>query len=152
MCDQKCGWGGLHNQICSYWIAEFLKNSCEFPGTQIGILFVSGTGANHFARAKYQCRASWCTYSHYHTVESWWIVFRVSRSKINFLQVQVTAQIHGGHTILYFYRIDCILWLCGHWALCYYAGMWWQWLWRWRRLMWLLLLIADTLNSTIQFN
>lgn len=139
----------------SYWIAEFLQYSCEFSCSQIGILLISCTSTHNFARTEYQCCASRRPYSHNYSVKTWWIVFRISCSKINFLQIQITAQIYGGHTILNFYRIDRILWLRGHWTLCNYAGMWWQCLWRWRRLMWQLwlLIITDALNSkSIELN
>lgn len=78
----------------TYWVSEFVYDSCKFACTQIGVGLIAGARTHHLARSKYQRGATWLPNSHDNTVKTGRIILGVTGAKVDILQVQITAKAH----------------------------------------------------------
>lgn len=121
--------------IKTYLIAKLLNDPCKFSRSQIGIEIISRSRTNQFARSENERCTPRLSYSHHNTMEPRRIIFRVSCPEIDVLQIQIAAQVNGGHTILDFDRVDSLLRL-RHRTLRHNAALWRQLRACWSRCQW----------------
>lgn len=83
----------------TYHKTKFLDDPSILSRRQSRVLFTLGARADHFARAEDQRRRSGLSDTHNDGSKAFRIVFGVSGMKGDFLQVELTVQIYGGHNV-----------------------------------------------------
>lgn len=72
-------------------VSELLNDSSEFSRCQVGVDFVSSTCAHELARSEDERRAARLANPHHDSVEPLWIIFGISSSVVDCLEIEFAS-------------------------------------------------------------